>query len=98
MYGIEKKIINCKYCAEKGFAQKQCSVSTVELSNMVLDWMKYAKGPELNNANPGVIDFSISKERSDVMTYRYPLDDGLYLFSFFYDRDVRHLVATRRMN
>lgn len=29
-YGIERKDSQCKYCAEKGLTQKQCSVSTVD--------------------------------------------------------------------
>ena len=80
---LKEKIHKCKYCAEKGFTQKQCSISPVELSNMVLDSMKHVKSPELNSVNAGVIDFSISTKRSEVMTYWYPPDDVSYLSSFF---------------
>jgi hypothetical protein len=76
---------------------KQCSVSAVELLNMVLNSMKHAKGPELNDANADGIDFPFSRERYDSVTYWHTLDDVSYLSSCFMT-GIRYLVTIRRMN
>jgi hypothetical protein len=65
---------------------------------MVLDSIKPSKGPKLNDANAGGIDFTLSRESFDLMTSWYALDEIFYSPSFLCDRDVRHLVATRRVH
>ena len=45
---------------------------------MVLDSMNHTKGPGLKYANAGGIDFTLSRERSDLMTSWYALDEFFF--------------------
>jgi hypothetical protein len=44
------------------------------------------------------VDYPLSRERCDLMTYRYPLDKDSLNSGFFYDCYAQDVIATRRMN
>ncbi len=44
------------------------------------------------------IAFCHTKERYDIMTYHYPLDDLSAESNLYYNRDVRHHIAAHMMN
>ena len=76
------KVLQCKVCSDKYGSDPVSGVSTIDVSNMVLKSLKN-KCDEIHNpeTNDGThqseddITFPPSKERRDIMTYRYPLDD-----------------------
>jgi hypothetical protein len=86
-------VMECKCCAEKGLSGEKANLSTVTLTNMAMESMKNSRCAELVG-----VEFPLSRERSDLMTYRYPIDGATQGSGFLFDSEFRHLVATRRMN
>ena len=90
------KVLQCKVCSDKYGSDPISGVSTIDVSNMVLKALKN-KCDEIHHpdTNDGThksddeITFPPLKERCDILTYRYPLDD-LYSDSNFYcNNEVR---------
>ena len=75
-------MLRCKVCSHKDASDSIAGVSTIEVSDMALKSIK-KKCDEIHHheTSPGIhvsdesITFPPSKERRDIMTYRYPLDD-----------------------
>ncbi len=65
---------------------------------MVLEFIMHVSCPEIYCMNESRVAFPFSRERYDLMTYRYPFDDLSSSSGFFYDSVMRHLVAKRKMN
>ena len=99
------KVLQCKVCSHKYASDPISGVSTIDVSNMVLKSLK-KKCDEIHphETNLGTplskdnITFPPSKERCDIMTYRYPLDNVSSNPHIYFNSDVRHHVATRKMN
>ncbi len=77
----------------------------IDVSNMVLKSLK-KKFDEIHHpdTNDGThlsednINSPPSQERHDIMTYYYPLDVLSSDSHFYYNSEVQHHIATRRMN
>ena len=80
---LEGKVLRCKVCSHKDASDSIAGVSTIEVSNMALKSIK-KKCDEIHHheTSPGInvseesITFPPLKERRDIMTCRYPLDDS----------------------
>ena len=98
-------MLHCKVCSHKYGSDPISGVSRIDVSNMVLKSLK-KKCDDLyhNDIDPGAhvsqdnIAFPFLKESCDIMIYHYPPH---YISSnphFYYNSDVQHYIATRRMN
>ncbi len=76
------KVLQCKVCSHKYVSDPISGVATIDVSNMVLKSLK-KKCDEIHHheTNPGThlsednITFPPLKERREIMTHCYPLDN-----------------------
>ncbi len=99
------KVLQCKVCSHKHAGDLMAGFSTIDVSNMVLKSIKkkcddlYHHKPNLDtHVSEDSITFPRLKERCDIMTYHYPLDDLSSESPFYYNSDVQNHIASRRMN
>ena len=97
--------MQCTVCSDKYGSDPISGVSTIDVSNMFLKSLKNKcdeiRHPDTNDGthqSEDDITFPSSKERRDILTYRYPLDNLSSDSHFYCNSEVRHHIATRRMN
>ncbi len=89
------KVLQCKVCSHKNASDPISCVSTIDVSNMVLTSLK-KKCDEIHDheTNFGTypsednITFTPLKERCDIMTYHYPLDNVSSNPHIYFNSDV----------
>jgi hypothetical protein len=94
------RILQCEHCKENGVISAESFSSTVHLSNMELESLK--KRCISLDSHIGCItneiELPLSRERCDLMTFCYSVDQDGLNSGFFHDCLVCDIVATRRMN
>lgn len=103
---FEGKILCCRHCSEhKDQDPKKSRVSPPELRNMVLQSYQYQQrtdeGDSSNvvNENSTSVTFPPNRYRSDILTYRKPIDDlDANSTNFYQNEKARDHVAISHMN
>jgi hypothetical protein len=89
------KVLTSNFCSQKDATDLHTSDSTVEVSNIVLKCLE-KKCDDISHNTTGqgvhvsedIIPLPLSKERYDIMTYHYLLDDFSSKSNFHYNSDV----------